>query len=100
MTAAPGAAGDWGLYVNECAIFATGIGADKWVEFWLRVPQGRLTMLWMGPGGGEWHVMFGTREDAAEAHQVFLEQGLHKGHVKVARLSACQRARDARQAAS
>jgi hypothetical protein len=90
MTAAAGAAGDWGLYVNECAIFASRTGMDRWIDFTFRAKEERLTMLSMGPGGGEWHVMCGTREAAREAHETFLEVGFHRGHVKVARLSACQ----------
>jgi hypothetical protein len=80
---------DWGLYVNECAIFASGIAADRWADFTLRAKGGRLTMLWTGPGGGEWHVMCGTKADAAEALETFLGVGFHKSHVKAARLSAC-----------
>ena len=52
MTAKPGA-DDWGLWVNECGIFASGIGADRWAGFTLRANDGRLTTLSMGPGGGE-----------------------------------------------
>lgn len=83
-------ANDWGVFVNECGIFAGRIGADRWVDFTLRVKDGRLTMLWTGPGGGEWHLMCGTRESAVEARDLFIEVGFHRTHVKVARLSACQ----------
>jgi hypothetical protein len=89
--------GDWGLHVNECAIFASRIAMDRWLDFTSRVAAGRLTMLWMGPGGGEWHVMCGTREAAAEALGIFLDVGFHKSHVKVARLSACQAKRARRE---
>lgn len=47
-------------------------------------------MLWLGPGGGEWHVMCGTKEAAAEGRDIFIERGIHRTHVRVARLSACQ----------
>jgi hypothetical protein len=90
LTAKATAPEDWGLYVNECAIFASTIAVDRWIDFTLRAKGGRLTMLSMGPGGGEWHVMCGTRDAAAEALGIFLEVGFHKSHVKVARLSACQ----------
>lgn len=90
MTAKAAAPDDWGLYVNECAIFASRIGMDRWIDFTFRVKEERLTMLSMGPGGGEWHVMCGTREAAAEARETFTEVGFHPRHVKVARLSACQ----------
>ena len=80
---------DWGVWVNECGIFASRIGADRWVDFTMRSPS-RLTMLWLGPGGGEWHVMCGTKADATETRDLFLEVGFHRGHVKVARLSVCQ----------
>jgi hypothetical protein len=83
-------AAEWGLFVNECGIFASGIARDRWLDFTtLRAKDDRLTMLWLGPAGGEWHVMCGTREAAVEARDLFLEVGFHKGHVKVARLSAC-----------
>jgi hypothetical protein len=90
QASAGASATDWGLYVNECAIFASGIAADRWVDFTLRAKDGRLAMLWTGPGGGEWHVMCGTKADAAEALETFLGVGFHKSHVKIARLSACQ----------
>jgi hypothetical protein len=82
-------ADDWGLFVNECGIFASGIAKDRWLHF-LAVAKGdRLTMLRVWPGGGEWHVMCGTKADAAEALETFLGVGFHKAHVKVARLSVC-----------
>ncbi|HMH90005.1 MAG TPA: hypothetical protein VK586_02855 [Streptosporangiaceae bacterium] len=80
---------DWGVWVNECGIFASTIGEGKWMYFLARARESRLTMLWAGPGGGEWHVMCGTREAAAEGREIFIEQGILKGHVEVARLSAC-----------
>ena len=84
------AARDWGLWVNEVGIFASGLGSGKWLDFTFRAKRERLTPLWLSPCGGEWHVMCGTRADAAEARDLFLEVGFHKNHVKVARLSACQ----------
>jgi hypothetical protein len=87
---ATAAAADWGIFVNECAIFANGIAKDRWIDFTLRAKRGRLVPLRLGPGGGEWHVMCGTKEAATEAHELFLEVGFHKNTVKVARLSACQ----------
>jgi hypothetical protein len=105
MTGKAAAAEDWGLYVNECAIFASRIGMARWIDFTLRAGDSRLTMLSMSPGGGEWHVMCGTKQAAAEARETFTEAGFHPGHVKVARLPDClAKARDrerrhARQAA-
>jgi hypothetical protein len=84
------ATADWGVWVNEVGIFASRIGADRWVDFTLRAKADRLTMLWLGPGGGEWHVMCGTKADAVDAHETFLGVGFHKSHVRVAQLSACQ----------
>jgi hypothetical protein len=83
-------AGDWGVWVNEVGIFASGIAADRWLDFWVRAKDERMTMLGCCPAGAEWHVMCGTRADAVEARDLFVEVGFHKGHVKVARLSACQ----------
>jgi hypothetical protein len=82
---------DWGLLVNECRIFATGIGVDRWLDFQFRARDDRLVMLAMGPGGGEWHVMCGSREDAVEARDLFIEMGFHRGHVKVERPAVSQR---------
>jgi len=89
-TKAAAPAADWGLYVNEVGIFATGIAEGRWLDFTFRAKEERLVMLGMCPAGGEWHVMCGTKADAAEAHALFLEVGFHKGHIRVARLSACQ----------
>lgn len=86
------AAEDWGLHVNETGIFASGIARDRWLDFILRCAPERLTMLGLWPGGGEWHVMCGTRADAAEALETFLGVGFHESHVKVRRLSACRQA--------
>jgi len=82
-------ADDWGVFVNECGIFASRIGIDRWTDFTMRSPS-RLTCLWTGPGGGEWHVMCGTKQDATGTRDLFLEVGFHRAHLKVARLSACQ----------
>lgn len=83
-------ADDWGVFVNECGIFASRHGEAKWLYFLSRAREGRLTMLAAGPCGGEWHVMCGTKEAATEGRDIFIEQGIHRTHVKVARLSACQ----------
>jgi hypothetical protein len=83
-------AADWGVFVNETGIFASGIARDRWVDFTLRVQGNRLTALGLWAGGGEWHVMCGSRDDARETLDLFLEVGFHKSHVKVARLSTCQ----------
>jgi hypothetical protein len=80
---------DWGLWVNEVGIFASGHGKGKWLNFLGRASD-RLTMLWAGPCGGEWHVMCVTKDAAAEARETFLEVGFHRAHVRAARLSACQ----------
>lgn len=88
---------DWGVFVNEVGIFATGIAADRWLDFTFRAKEERLTMLALCPAGGEWHVMCGTRVDAVEARDLFLEVGFHKTHVKVARLSACRAKAEARR---
>jgi hypothetical protein len=92
-------ADDWGVWVNECGIFASTIGADRWVEFTIRCNPARLECLWTGPGGGEWHLMCGTKEAATEARDLFAEVGFHKAHVRVARLSACRERVAARRAA-
>jgi hypothetical protein len=83
-------ANDWGLHVNECGIFASGLGKGRWLDFLSRDRDNRATLLWAAPDGGEWHVMCGIKADAAEARDLFLEVGFHKSHVRVARLSACQ----------
>lgn len=85
-----GSADDWGLHVNEIGIFATRIAEGKWLDFLARARDERVTMLDLTPTGSEWHVMCGTRDAAREAHEIFLEAGFHKRHIRVARLSACQ----------
>ena len=92
------AADDWGLFVNEIGIFASGIEKDRWLDFVIRAKPGRLTPLWLTGAGGEWHLMCGTRADAVEARDLFLEVGFHKTHVKVARLAACRAKAEARRA--
>lgn len=82
---------DWGVWVNECGILASGIAADRWTDFTLRCTPERLTLLWLGPGGGEWHVICGTKQDATDTRDLFAEVGFHRAHLKVARLSACQK---------
>jgi hypothetical protein len=84
------AAADWGLWVDETGILASSRGEAKWLHFLGRAGGSRLTVLWGGPCGGEWHVMCGSRPDAVEALDIFIEAGFHKNHVKVRRLSACQ----------
>jgi hypothetical protein len=85
------AAADWGLFVDELGIFTTGIAAGKWTDFLFRPKtEERLTMLAMTPAGGHYHVMCGTKADAAEAREIFIDVGFHAKHVKVARLAACQ----------
>ena len=90
MSTATPPADDWGVFVNECGIFASTHGEAAWLYFLTRAQESRLAMLATGPCGGEWHVMCGTKEAAAEARDIFIEQGIHGKHVKVARLSACQ----------
>lgn len=87
---AKAAADDWGLWVNEIGIFASRIAMDRWLDFLGRVREERVTLLDWTPAGGEWHVMCGARNAAQEVHELFLEVGFHKAHVKVARLLACQ----------
>jgi hypothetical protein len=92
------AATDWGLWVNELGVSATGIAAGRWADFLLRAGRERLTMLAMTPCGGEYHVMCGTKADAEEARETFTDIGFHPKHVRVARLSACQaKARERRE---
>lgn len=91
-------ADDWGVWVNECGIFASRIALDRWLDFQARAKPERLVALWMGPGGGEWHLMCGTKADATETRDLFAEVGFHRTHVKVARLSACREKIAARRA--
>lgn len=82
-------ANDWGLWVDETGILASGIAEGSWNYFLGRAKGSRLTVLGFNPCGGEWHVMCGSRADAAEALETFLGAGFHKNHVKVRRLAAC-----------
>ena len=33
---------DWGVFVNEVGIFASGIAKDRWIDFTLRAKDSRL----------------------------------------------------------
>jgi hypothetical protein len=94
----PGAAGDWGVLIDELGIFACTAGAGAWTEFWIRCHPRWLTLLAMSPSGGHWHVLGESKEDAAGIREMFLEKGIHPKHVKVARLSRCREAAERRQA--
>ena len=87
-------ADDWGVFVNECGIVSCGLGWDKWTAFLIARQGEGITCLADSIGGGEYHVMCGTKEAAAEARDIFVETGIHRNHVKVARLTACLETRE------
>lgn len=82
---------DWGVFVDECGIFATANhAAEWWVAQSLHIRADLLTMLAMSPCGGHFHFLTETRENAEFVHEYILSKGIHKNHVKVQRLSAAK----------
>lgn len=84
------AATDWGVYVNEVRIFATGLGTDWWMAFTARFEATpRMTCLSLTPSGGEWHVMCGPKDDAESlAEHMVSFGGVPQSAAKAMRLSA------------
>lgn len=91
---------DWGVFVDECGIFAIyGPAANWWAEFYVRARPGMITELILSPGGGHHHVAAPTKEDAEFMCEYMISKGIHRKHVKVQRLSAAKAIRAKRTAA-
>jgi len=88
---------DWGVLVDECAIFSAGscriAGIDKaWQQGrWQLEFQGRVTILGLTPAGGLYHISCKNRDAALEMAEVLLELGVPKRAVAAKRLSQCGR---------
>jgi hypothetical protein len=89
---------DWGVFVNECGIFAQQGGADWWAQFYIDRP-GLITELILSPAGGHHHVAAPSKEDAEFMCEYMISKGIHKSYVKVQRLLAAQSYADKRKAA-
>lgn len=79
--------------VNECGIFASTTGVDFWTQHILMRPIGdRIRWQFMSPGGGIAHIPCTGKEEAEFLHGQLVAHGIHKGHAKVKRLKAADRA--------
>jgi hypothetical protein len=88
---------DWGVWVDEVKINATGKGGDWWALFDARFAgTGRITRLITSIAGGHHHVACDSREDAAALMETMSAQGIHPKCLRVARLSACRQAEQRR----
>lgn len=94
---APTTSDDWGVWVNECGIFAHGPGSDCWAMFWVRANPDRITCLETSIGGGIHHVACASKEDAEELRDSMTEMGIHPKFVKVQRLTAAKKTAEARR---
>jgi hypothetical protein len=92
-------ADDWGVVVDETKLFAIGgRGSDWWALYQHRMPQERITRLFLGLGGGIWHVACDSKEDAEMLIETMTEQGVHPKPLEVASLAAYRRKLDKRNA--
>lgn len=83
---------DWGVWVNECVVFATRHGAEWWALFSARFePTPRMTCLMPSIAGCSWHVASDSREDAHMLAELMVENGVPRSAVKVKRLAQCKR---------
>lgn len=91
MTACDASADDWGVFVNETKINASGLGATWWSDFSAAHSRsGRITCLGMTIVGGHHHVACDSQDDATELRQLMTASGVPATCTKVARLSECQ----------
>lgn len=73
--------------VNECGIFATGLGRDWWLANVITRPIGdRIRWLFIGPGGGVAQIGCRDREEAEFVRDHMVASGIHRTHVKVRRV--------------
>lgn len=90
---------DWGVFVNECGIFANNGGAEWWANFFIWARPSLITELILGPAGGHHHVAAPSKDDAEFMREHMISKGIHKTFVKVQRLSAAQAIQARRTAA-
>jgi hypothetical protein len=82
---------DWGVFVNECGVFAGGgAGSSWWAQFFIRSHPGRITTLTLSLGGGHHHVATDTKDDAEFLRDYMISKGVPKTHARVQRLSAAK----------
>jgi hypothetical protein len=78
----------YAVEVNECGIFATGLGEDWWVTNVLMGPMAsRLIFLFIGPGGGLAQIPCSDREEAAFVLGHLISHGIHARHARVRRIA-------------
>lgn len=83
-------ASDWGVFVNECGIFAHQGGANWWAEFYMNARPGLITELILSPAGGHHHVAAPSKDDAEFMRDHMISKGIHQSYLKVQRLSAAK----------
>jgi hypothetical protein len=75
--------------VNECGIFATGLGQDWWIHNVVTRPvYDRINWLAMTPCGGLAQIPCADREEAEFVRGHMVSHGIHARHVKVKRVRA------------
>lgn len=86
---------DWGVFVNEASITATGKGTAWWAGFRAKYEgTPRMVCLNPGTGGNLWHVACDSRDEAEVVALVFTDDhDLPDGALKVKRLSQCDHLR-------
>lgn len=80
-------ASDWGVWINECAIFANQRSANWWAIFYLRYDRtSRITGLEESIAGGHRHVACASKTDAEELREHMIAMGVPQVACKVQRL--------------
>lgn len=85
--------GQWGVSVNECALFAVGgAGAHWWSMFLIRMsPVGRIVELDLSMSGGLYHVAYDDKSEAELGREFMIGRGIHPKIVKVTTLDAARK---------
>lgn len=88
---------EWGVRVNEVAIFATGLGAGWWVT--ALAPwevSGRALCLGLCPSGGVWYLPGGAKDDAEFMRDHIVSHGVHAKAVQVTTRARAEAERQSR----
>lgn len=83
----------WGVVVNEVGIFANGRAADWWIRHLAHYEHvGRIvTIDMMAIAGNVYHYAFDGREEADNAREHMIGQGVHGSHLKVVTLASARK---------
>lgn len=77
--------GDWGVWINECAVFANQRSAEWWALFHYRQHE-RITVLEESIAGGHCHVACASKEDSEWLREHMVSNGVPQVACKVQRL--------------